>query len=65
MVNVLCRPSAPKGPLEAKEVFEDNMTLEWQPPEDDGGTPVEHYELEKLDTATNQWVPCGRSKDTQ
>ena len=39
------------------------MTLDWKPPEDDGGCPIDHYELEKLDTSTGQWVPCGRTKE--
>lgn len=65
VIAVLGKPGQPGGPLEAHDVFEDRMTLEWNPPEDDGGTPIDHYEIEKLDTATNQWVPCGRCKDTQ
>lgn len=63
-IQVLGKPSAPKGPLNVTEVFEDRMTLDWLPPEDDGGTPINYYEVEKFDTATGQWVPCGRSKDT-
>uniref|UniRef100_A0A915KJU8 Twitchin n=1 Tax=Romanomermis culicivorax TaxID=13658 RepID=A0A915KJU8_ROMCU len=63
-VNVLSKPANPEGPLETKDVFEDHITLEWKPPLDDGGTPIDHYDIEKLDTSTNQWVPAGRSKDT-
>lgn len=64
-INVLGKPTKPKGPLNVSDVFEDRMTLEWQPPDDDGGTPIDHYDIEKLDPATGQWVPCGRSKDTK
>jgi len=39
------------------------MTLEWQPPDDDGGIPLEFYEIEKMDEATGRWVPCGRAND--
>lgn len=28
---------------------------------DDGGTPIECYEIEKMDEDTGRWVPCGRS----
>jgi len=55
----------PKGPLEVKDVYEDNCILEWQPPDDDGGEPIEAYEVEKMDSSTGRWVPAGRSKDTK
>lgn len=64
-INVLGRPSAPKGPLNVTDVHEDHMNLDWQPPEDDGGMPINYYEVEKLDPNTGQWVPVGRTKDTQ
>uniref|UniRef100_A0A7E4VU92 non-specific serine/threonine protein kinase n=1 Tax=Panagrellus redivivus TaxID=6233 RepID=A0A7E4VU92_PANRE len=63
-VIVLGKPSPPLGPLEVSDVFEDRCTLDWKPPEDDGGTPIEYYEIEKLDVATGRWVPCGRANDT-
>lgn len=40
------------------------MTLEWKPPEDDGGAPIDHYLVEKMDEADGKWVPAGRAKDT-
>lgn len=40
------------------------MTLEWKPPEDDGGVPIDYYEVEKMDVSTGRWVPCGRSNGT-
>lgn len=62
---VLGRPSAPEGPLEVSNVHEDHMDLEWKPPEDDGGCPIDHYDIEKMDLATGRWVPCGRAEDTK
>ncbi|ULT95623.1 hypothetical protein L3Y34_004374 [Caenorhabditis briggsae] len=62
---VLDRPSKPNGPLEVSDVFEDNLNLSWKPPDDDGGEPIEYYEVEKLDTATGRWVPCAKVKDTK
>lgn len=38
------KPTKPKGPLVASNVFEDNCDLNWEPPEDDGGEPIEYYE---------------------
>ncbi|KRY50894.1 Twitchin [Trichinella britovi] len=63
-ISVLGKPSKPKGPLEVKDVFADHMTLSWNAPEDDGGTPIECYEIEKCDPATGIWIPCGRTADT-
>lgn len=37
------------GPLEVSNVYEDTATLDWKPPEDDGGLPIDHYEVELLD----------------
>lgn len=58
-VVVIDRPGAPSGPLKAKDVHAEGCTLEWKPPADDGGMPVDHYEVEKMDEATGRWVPAG------
>uniref|UniRef100_A0A915Q578 non-specific serine/threonine protein kinase n=1 Tax=Setaria digitata TaxID=48799 RepID=A0A915Q578_9BILA len=63
-IKIKGKPGKPKGPLSVTDVFEDHATLSWQPPEDDGGEPVDHYELERLDTKDGIWVPCGKSKST-
>ena len=31
--------------------------LEWGCPADNGGYPITHYEVEKMDVATEQWLP--------
>ncbi|XP_066902673.1 immunoglobulin-like and fibronectin type III domain-containing protein 1, partial [Halyomorpha halys] len=55
------KPSKPEGPLKVSDVTKNGCKLSWKPPEDDGGAPVEYYEIEKLDPLTGQWIPCGRS----
>lgn len=62
---ILGRPSNPLGPLDVTNVFEDRADLEWKAPEDDGGVPIEYYEIEKMDLATGRWVPCGRADSTK
>uniref|UniRef100_A0AC34RIM6 Twitchin n=1 Tax=Panagrolaimus sp. JU765 TaxID=591449 RepID=A0AC34RIM6_9BILA len=62
---VLGKPSAPLGPLNVSDVYEDHCTLDWKAPEDNGGLPIDYYEIEKLDVATGRWVPCGRSDGTK
>jgi predicted phage tail protein len=43
------------------DVTKNGCKLKWEKPEDDGGLPVQAYQVEKLDTATGRWVPIGRS----
>ena len=62
---VLGKPSRPKGPLEVHEVDKEGCKLKWKPPEDDGGTPIECYEIEKMDIETGTWAPCGKSHEPQ
>uniref|UniRef100_A0A915KJE1 Twitchin n=1 Tax=Romanomermis culicivorax TaxID=13658 RepID=A0A915KJE1_ROMCU len=64
-VNVLDKPSAPEGPLEATDIFADHMTLHWKPPIDDGGLAVDHYNVEKFDPSLARWVPAGRTADSK
>lgn len=62
-ITVKSKPSKPKGPLEVSNVFEDQVTLDWKAPEDDGDSPITHYEIEKQDTRDGLWLPAGRSSD--
>lgn len=32
----------------------------WEKPDDDGGTPIKEYEVEKMDVATGKWVRVGK-----
>ena len=64
-VTVLGKPSKPRGPLEVSNVHNEGCTLEWKPPEDDGGCPIENYEIEKLDEETGRWVRCGKTSGNQ
>lgn len=49
-------PSEPKGPLSAQDVTKDSATLKWYAPEDDGGSPIINYVLEKQED-NGRWVP--------
>ena len=49
-------PSKPAGPLKAKDIERTSVTLEWQPPSDDGGSPLTGYILEKRDIARPTWT---------
>src|SRR5699024_8791986 len=60
-VTVLDRPSPPGGPLRVEDVHAEGATLKWRPPEDDGGLPIDHYVVEKLDPVTGNWVKCAET----
>ena len=57
----LGRPSAPMGPLEVYGITADSCKLNWRPPEDDGGKPIQKYIIEKMDMANKKWVPLGET----
>lgn len=51
--------------MDVSDVTKNSAKLKWEKPEDDGGTPIEYYEIEKLDPLTGHWVPCGRSTEPE
>jgi hypothetical protein len=57
---VLGPPGHPMGPLKCTDVTANTCKLHWLPPEDDGGVPVQEYEVEKLDPRTKRWVKIGK-----
>ena len=59
-VVVMVEPSKPKGPLKVYDIFAEGCTCEWAPPEDDGGTPITHYVIEKAEGASVNWTLCGK-----
>ncbi len=63
-LTVIDKPGPPEGPLKASDIHATGCTLKWKRPKDDGGAPVEYYQVEKLDPDTGLWMPCGRSTDT-
>lgn len=60
-ISVSDRPSAPKGPLGVFDVTKDSAHLTWKPPDDDGGSPILHYIIEKMDTSRGTWSDTGMS----
>lgn len=61
-VNFLGPPDKPVGPLTTTQdqtVGEPHVILHWKAPEDDGGSPIDTYVIEKQDEATGRWVQAG------
>lgn len=55
-VQVIDKPGAPEGPLKVSDVTAQMCVLAWQPPKDDGGSPIENYVIEKMDVARGEWT---------
>lgn len=49
-------PSKPVPPLEVTDIQKDSVTLQWQPPEDDGGSPITGYLVEKRDAKKTKYT---------
>lgn len=63
-VIVFDRPSEPQGPLKISDVNKTGCTLDWCPPEDNGGASLSHYIVEKQDLINGRWTSCGEPTDT-
>jgi len=63
-VNVLDVPAPPEGPLKVDDVTKSNCILKWRPPKDDGGSEIQYYQVEKMDTENMRWVPVAEANST-
>ncbi len=50
--------------IQVSEVTKKTCRLSWKMPEDDGGHPLQPFEIEKLDPNLDQWLPVGKTKGT-
>uniref|UniRef100_A0A8D8QGY6 Twitchin n=1 Tax=Cacopsylla melanoneura TaxID=428564 RepID=A0A8D8QGY6_9HEMI len=58
-VNVITKPAKPEGPLEVSSVTKESCKLSWRIPVDDGGAPILHYIIEKMDISRGTWSDAG------
>jgi hypothetical protein len=61
-VSIHGRPTICQGPIEVSEVTKKSCRLEWRQPEDNGGSDILQYEVEKMDEATGSWLPAAQPK---
>jgi len=55
-VNVLDVPTQPRN-FRPEEVRQEHCKLSWEPPQDDGGTPILKYLIKMMDLDQNEWIP--------
>jgi len=55
------KPLAPRG-LRVTEVYKDHVSLAWDEPDSDGGSPITNYVIEKKDAAKTNWISAGQSE---
>lgn len=54
-VNVIGRPSPPEGPIEISSITSESCVISWNPPDDDGGTDITNYIVEKRESGSTAW----------
>ena len=62
-VKVVDRPAPPEGPLRLSGVTSNSCNLAWGPSPDDGGSPITHYLVEKMDLSRGSWVEAEITTD--
>lgn len=50
------------GPLKVEEVRKDHITVSWKKPQDNGGSEITGYIIEKMDMDSGRWVAAGEVK---
>ncbi|NXF65569.1 IGFN1 protein, partial [Ciccaba nigrolineata] len=56
---VVDKPQPPAGPIKIVESSANDITIQWKPPKDDGGKPVQRYIVERQQVGKNDWVTLG------
>ncbi len=56
-------PGRPVAPIEAIEIQREEVTLTWNTPEDDGGSSITHYLIEKRDVMRAHWSHAEKTTD--
>ena len=57
-------PGPPAKPT-CENVDKTTITVSWTPPENDGGSPVTGYIIERCDVTRGRWVKCNSERVTE
>uniref|UniRef100_A0A8C6IXD6 Uncharacterized protein n=1 Tax=Melopsittacus undulatus TaxID=13146 RepID=A0A8C6IXD6_MELUD len=58
---VFDKPQPPIGPIKIVESSANDITIQWKPPKDDGGKPVQSYIIERQQVGKDEWVTLGET----
>lgn len=58
------KPSKPVGPLFITDVQKNSVKIRWKPSEDDGGSPITSYTIEKRSISSTYWSKVEKVKNT-
>lgn len=53
-------PSIPRGPIKVFDVLKNSASISWNAPEDDGGSPITGYVLERKESVRSFWSQIDR-----
>ncbi|KAI8488694.1 Titin-like [Branchiostoma belcheri] len=54
-INVMDKPDSPRGPIRIKDLSPNSVTLAWEVPNDDGGSPITNYLIEKAEAGSTSF----------
>ncbi|XP_074971715.1 immunoglobulin-like and fibronectin type III domain-containing protein 1 isoform X3 [Phalacrocorax aristotelis] len=58
---VIDKPQPPAGPIKIVGSSANDITIQWKPPKDDGGKPLQSYIVERQQVGKNDWVTLGET----
>ena len=68
MTSLLLSPDTPGAPykLEPSDIAKDSLNLSWYEPDEDGGSPITGYWVERYEPDHDKWIRCNKLpiKDT-
>lgn len=53
-------PPGPPTRITPSDIAKDAVTLTWLEPDEDGGSPITGYWIEKLDPESDKWIRCNK-----
>lgn len=57
----LDKPQSPTGPVAVVDSSANGITIQWKPPRDDGGKPIQSYIIERQQVGRKTWVTLGKT----